>query len=87
MLESHVPSLDLPKLAGYAVRLGVAAAVKRLGWALESFGERYEELVPLLEYPVKMVQPLDPRRARKGPVIPRWRLQDNRTEPLRSSSR
>lgn len=83
ILEGHVSSLDLPKLAGYAVRLGVAATVKRLGWALESFGAGEEILAPLLAYPVKMTQPIDPRRARKGPVIPRWRLQDNLKEPVR----
>ncbi len=83
ILEGHVSSLDLPKLANYAVRLGVAATVKRLGWALESFGAGEDVLAPLLAYPVKMTQPIDPRRARKGPVIPRWRLQDNLKEPAR----
>ncbi len=83
ILEGHVDALDLPKLVGYAVRLGVAATVKRLGWALESFGTKEDVLAPLLAYPVKMTQPLDPRRARKGPVIPRWRLQDNLKEPVR----
>lgn len=83
ILEEHAASLDLPKLAGYAVRFGVAATVKRLGWALESFGAKEDVLAPLLAYPVKMTQPLDPRRARKGPVIPRWKLQDNLKEPAR----
>ncbi len=83
ILEEHAASLDLPKLAGYAVRFGVAATVKRLGWALESFGAEEAVLAPLLAFPVKMAQPLDPRRARKGPVISRWRLQDNTREPVR----
>jgi len=61
----------------------VAATVKRLGWALESFGAKEDSLAPLLAYPVKMIQPIDPRRARKGPVIPRWKLQDNLKEPAR----
>jgi predicted transcriptional regulator of viral defense system len=83
ILEGHVASLDLPKLASYAVRLGVAAVVKRLGWALESFGVKEDVLAPLLAHPVSMTQPLDPRRARKGPVISRWKLQDNLKEPVR----
>jgi predicted transcriptional regulator of viral defense system len=83
MLEEHYSSLDLARLASYAVRLGVAATVKRLGWALESFGTEEEVLAPLLAYPVKMTQPIDPRRPRKGPVIPRWRLQDNLKETVR----
>ncbi len=83
ILEGHVASLDLEKLSGYAVRLGVAATVKRLGWALESFGAKEDVLAPLLAYVVKMTQPLDPRRVRKGPVISRWKLQDNLKEPVR----
>jgi len=83
ILEGHLSSLDLRKLAAYAVRLGVAATVKRVGWALESFGAQEDVLAPLLAFPVKMTQPLDPRRARKGSVIPRWKLQDNLKEPVR----
>ena len=62
---------------------GVAATVKRVGWALESFGAQEDVLAPLLGFPVTMTPPLDPRRARKGPVIPRWKLQDNLKEPVR----
>ena len=83
ILEGHVSSLDLPKLANYAVRLGVAATVKRLGWALESFGVKERVLAPLLSVPVKMIQPLDPRRHATGPVITRWQLQANLAAPLK----
>lgn len=55
---------------------------KRLGWALESFGVKGEVFAPLLAVPVKMIQPLDPRRARVGSVIARWHLQDNLAAPL-----
>ena len=82
ILEAHHGSLDLPRLVSYARRYGVAVVAKRLGWALESFGVKGKVLAPLLAVPVKMVQPLDPRRTRVGPVIARWQLQDNLAAPL-----
>lgn len=82
ILEAHHRSLDLPRLVSYAERYGVAAVAKRLGWALESFGVKGKMLGPLLAVPVKMIQPLDPRRTRVGPVIARWHLQDNLAAPL-----
>ena len=83
ILEAHHRSLDLPKLVSYAVRLDVASVAKRLGWALESFGVKGKVLAPLLAMPVKMIQPLDPRRQATGPVIARWQLQDNLSAPLK----
>jgi predicted transcriptional regulator of viral defense system len=83
ILDAHHQSLDVQKLVSYAVRLDVAAAAKRLGWALESFGVKERVLAPLLAVPVKMIQPIDPRRQRTGPVIARWRVQDNLTAPLK----
>ncbi|MCC6129324.1 MAG: type IV toxin-antitoxin system AbiEi family antitoxin domain-containing protein [Acidobacteria bacterium] len=82
ILEAHHRSLDLPRLVSYAERHGVAVVAKRLGWALESFGVKGEVFAPLLAVPVKMIQPLDPRRARVGSVIARWHLQDNLAAPL-----
>jgi len=83
VLEAHNRSLDLPKLVSYAIRLDVAAVAKRLGWALESFGVKERVLAPLLSVPVKMIQPLDPRRLPMGPVISRWQLQANFEAPFR----
>jgi predicted transcriptional regulator of viral defense system len=77
VLEGHHSELDLPKLVLYAVRLGVVAVAKRLGWALESFGVDDAVLAPLLDLPAKGLQALDPQRARQGRVIRRWRLLDN----------
>ncbi len=82
ILEAQYRSLELSRLVSYAVRLHVAVVAKRLGWALESFGVETETLRGLLDVPVKMVQPLDPRRQRSGPVISRWRLQDNLRAPV-----
>jgi|GEM_PF-110992 len=87
ILEAHHASLDLSKLVSYALRLDVAAVAKRLGWALESFGVKERVLAPLLAVPVKMIQPLDSRRERIGPVVARWQLQDNLTSPRRSACR
>ena len=77
VLEEHHADLDLEKLVAYAVRFGVVAVAKRLGWALEAFGVNDEALAPLLALPVTGLQALDPQRARRGPTIRRWRLLDN----------
>lgn len=77
VLEDHHTDLDLKKLVSYAVRLGVVVVAKRLGWALEALGVEGAVLAPLLALPVKGLQALDPQRARRGPVIRRWRLLDN----------
>ncbi len=77
VLEQHHDDLDLAKLVSYAVRFGVAAVAKRLGWALEAVGAEDAVLAPLLAVPVKGVQALDPQRQRRGSVIARWKLVDN----------
>jgi predicted transcriptional regulator of viral defense system len=83
VLEEHRASLDLPKLVRYAVELRVAAVAKRLGWALETLGVEESVTTPLLAVPVRAIQLLDPAREAKGPVIARWKLQDNLASPVR----
>jgi predicted transcriptional regulator of viral defense system len=83
VLEEHRTSLDLPKLVRYAVELRVAVVAKRLGWALETIDVDQGVLAPLLAVPVEAIQLLDPAREAKGPVVTRWKLQDNLAAPVR----
>jgi predicted transcriptional regulator of viral defense system len=77
ILEEHHADLDVAKLVSYAIRFGVVAVAKRLGWALEAFGCAEDVVAPLLAVPVKGIQALDPQRQRRGRVITRWKLIDN----------
>src|SRR5690606_24330577 len=77
ILEDHLADLDVPRLVEYAVRLGVAAVVKRLGWALEEFGTSADVLAPLRSYPAKGDSPLDPGRPPRGRHNPTWRVIEN----------
>ena len=83
ILEGHSDALDLGRLVRYALDLRVAAVAKRLGWALETIGVPSEFTAPLVAVPVQAVQPLDPSRLARGPIIARWKLQDNLAAPVR----
>jgi len=80
VLEEHQSDLDLDKLGSYAVRFGVVAVAKRLGWALETLRVDNEVLAPLLALPARGLQALDPQRPRRGRTIRRWNLLDNLTQ-------
>jgi len=51
------------------------ARIGGMGEALAILDAHHQSLA----VPVKMIQPIDPRRQRTGPVIARWRVQDNLT--------
>ena len=86
VLDEHRRTLDLEKLARYALEIKVVVTAKRLGWALEAAGAPRAVLKPLRAVPVKRVQSLDPTRPAEGPVIRDWMLQDNFTNARRASS-
>lgn len=86
VLEEHRSTLDLEKLARYAVEIRVAVTAKRLGWALEAGGAPRAILSRLRAVPVSGVQRLDPARQAQGPVIREWMLQDNFTSAKSGSS-
>jgi predicted transcriptional regulator of viral defense system len=86
VLEEHRSTLDLERLARYAVEIKVAVTAKRLGWALEVAGVPRAILNRLRAVPVKGIQRLDPTRPAKGAVIREWMLQDNFTKAGAASS-
>ena len=77
ILEGHLPDLDLERLVDYAMRLKVAAVVKRLGWALAHRQVPQDVLLPLFAYPAKGDTPLDPGRPARGRHDPVWRVIEN----------
>lgn len=77
ILEAHLEDLDVDRLVRHTTRLGVAAAVKRVGWALERLKVAPSVLEPLRTYPAKGESPLDPGRPARGRHNPTWRVIEN----------
>lgn len=77
ILQAHLDDLDLERLVAYARQLGIVAAVKRVGWALERFGVAPAILAPLRTYPAKGDSPLDPGRPPHGHHNPVWNVIEN----------
>jgi predicted transcriptional regulator of viral defense system len=77
VLEEHMGTLDLPKLAAYAERLGKVSVMKRLGWALDRAGASPGDIAPLRAVTVRGYVPLDPALPRRGPCDRTWSVQDN----------
>lgn len=77
LLEEHRDHIDLPRLVQYAVELGVAAVVKRVGWVLDRLGVAPEILAPLRTFPARGDAPLDPGRPARGRHDPTWHVIEN----------
>jgi predicted transcriptional regulator of viral defense system len=78
------------KLMDYALRLGIGAVVRRLGYLLELYAIAPEnELARLRNALTATYVPLDPMLPKEGPHLRRWRLQLNITpqelETIRTS--
>ena len=68
------------KLVDYALRLGIGAVTRRLGYLLELYALAPErELVRLRDALTASYVPLDPMLPKEGPHLRRWRLQLNVT--------
>lgn len=66
------------KLVDYALRIGVGAVARRLGYLLELYGiAREPELAKLRESLTPTYVLLDPLLTREGPHVARWRIQLN----------
>ncbi len=78
------------KLVDYALRLGIGAVTRRLGYVLELYAIAPEgDLVRLRDTLTASYVPLDPMLPKEGPHMRRWRLQLNITpeelEAIRAS--
>lgn len=70
--------MQTAKLVEYALRLGIGAVTRRLGYLLEFFELAPEpELVRLRRSLTATYAPLDPVLPRDGPHLTRWRIQIN----------
>jgi predicted transcriptional regulator of viral defense system len=79
VLEEHLAELDVERLAGYALRYGQGAAIKRLGYVLEGLGVAPSLLSPLREAPIVGYRLLDPSGPEGGRFVAAWRIRDNLT--------
>ncbi len=82
--------MQAAKLVDYALRLGVGAVIRRLGYLLELYALAPEsELDRLRKALTATYVPLDPMLPKEGPYLRRWRLQLNITreelEAIRTS--
>ena len=78
------------KLVGYALRLGVGAVIRRLGYLLELYAiAPKDQLMRLKNTLTATYGPIDPMLPKEGPHLRRWRLQLNVTpqelETIRTS--
>lgn len=77
ILEGALPQLDPPTLVQYALRYGVGAVIKRMGWVLERLGVDGETLAPLQVYPVKTYYRLEPQSPPGKSYNSHWRIIEN----------
>ena len=68
-------SLDLERLEAYALRMGVHSLCSRLGHVLETLGA---ETRSLRRCAATSLVRLDPHGPRRGRIIARWHVIDNR---------
>ena len=72
--------MQAPKLVDYALRLGIGAVIRRLGYLLELYAiAPDDELLRLRKALTATYVPLDPMLPKEGPHLRRWRLQLNIT--------
>jgi predicted transcriptional regulator of viral defense system len=72
--------MQATKLVDYALRLGIGAVIRRLGYLLELYVIAPEsELARLRKALTATYVPLDPMLPKEGPHLRRWRLQLNIT--------
>jgi predicted transcriptional regulator of viral defense system len=70
--------MNMDKLIGYALRLGVGSVIRRLGYLLEIYGLAQEsDLSRLQDALSRTYVPLDPLLPRDGAYLARWRLHLN----------
>jgi predicted transcriptional regulator of viral defense system len=70
--------MQIDKLVAYALRLGIGAVLRRLGYLLEQYELGTQKHVAQLQEaltPTYLV--LDPTLPKEGPHLKRWRLQIN----------
>jgi predicted transcriptional regulator of viral defense system len=71
-------AIAVPKLVDYALRLGVGAVVRRLGFLLETFEiEAPADIERLRAALTASYAPLDPLMTAEGPWHARWRVRVN----------
>jgi predicted transcriptional regulator of viral defense system len=77
-LSMRRAEVSAKKLVDYALRLGIGAVIRRLGFLMETYGVgAAEELAPLRENLTSTYNLLDPVLPPEGKFLARWRLRLN----------
>jgi len=79
--QEHIVEIQLTKIIGYALKLGVAVS-RRLGWVLDHLAVRSDQINSLLQREHLGYRKLDPSRPPIGSYDPKWRLQLNNEEKM-----
>ena len=74
--REHIGKVELVKIIGYALKLGVAAS-RRLGWVLDHLEVGLDQIQCLAQHDHPGYRKLDPSRPSSGNYDPKWRLQLN----------
>lgn len=77
IMEEHLSSLNIERLAGYACRYGKIVPAKRMGWVLERSSVPKRILDPLLAIPATGYHLLDPSGQQEGVFDKRWNIRVN----------
>jgi len=76
-IDEHVASLDIDRLADYAIRYDSKIVAARIGWCLEQVGAAAASLDRLSMHVGPGQQVLDPTRPARGRRNARWLVLDN----------
>jgi predicted transcriptional regulator of viral defense system len=81
--QEHIAEIELTKIIGYALKLGVAVS-RRLGWVLDHLEVGSDQIQDLAQRDHRGYRKLDPTKPAIGNYDPKWRLQLNNHEGKRS---
>jgi predicted transcriptional regulator of viral defense system len=77
VLENALEQLSVPKLVDYLLRYKQGAVIKRLGWALTSFGVPLKQLQALQDFKVQGYHLLDRTKEAMGLYNKSWKIREN----------
>jgi len=77
ILENALEQISIPKLIDYLLRYKQGAVIKRLGWALASFGVPLEQLQALQDFKVQGYHLLDRTKEATGSYNKFWQIREN----------
>ena len=77
LLENSLEQLSISKLIDYLLSYQHGAIIKRLGWALSSFGVPLKKLQALQDFKVQGYHLLDKSKEATGVYNKFWQIREN----------